>query len=153
MSLGLSVAIATFFAVGGALSMALKKPGNVAPRFAILWPLLVASFLFFESQLYGQLHTSIEGVAWVVTAYNAAVAVVALGLVLFVHRLRATSVLVTGLLVFMAASIACSLSGSLGFLIAARTVQGVGAALLLAGIVGHELASLKFEVHGQPSPP
>ena len=84
-------------------------------------------------QLYGQLHTSIEGVAWVVTAYNAAVAVVALGLVLFVHRLRATSVLVTGLLVFMAASIACSLSGSLGFLIAARTVQGVGAALLLAG--------------------
>src|SRR5438477_933362 len=55
MSLGLSVAIATFFAVGGALSMALKKPGNVAPRFAILWPLLVASFLFFESQLYGQL--------------------------------------------------------------------------------------------------
>lgn len=84
-------------------------------------------------QLYVQLHTTIEGVAWVVTAYNAAVAVVALGLVLFVHRLNATSVLVAGLLVFMAASIACSLAGSLGFLIAARTVQGVGAALLLAG--------------------
>jgi MFS family permease len=84
-------------------------------------------------QLYVQLHTSIEGVAWVVTAYNAAVAVAALGLVLFVHRLSATRVLVTGLVVFMAASIACSLAGSLAFLIAARTVQGVGAALLLAG--------------------
>ena len=30
------------------------------------------------------------------------------------------------------------------------TVQAVGAALLLAAIVGHELASLKFEAHGQP---
>ena len=84
-------------------------------------------------QLYVQLHTSIEGVAWVVTAYNAAVAVVALGLVLFVHRLDATRVLVAGLLVFMAASIACSLADSLGFLISARVVQGTGAALLLAG--------------------
>jgi len=84
-------------------------------------------------QLYVDLHTSIEGVAWVVTAYNAAVAVVALGLVLFVHRLNATRVLVAGLLLFTAASIACSLAGSLGFLISARIVQGVGAALLLAG--------------------
>jgi len=84
-------------------------------------------------QLYVQLHTTIEGVAWVVTAYNAAVAVAALGLVMFVHRLSATAVLVAGLVVFMAASIACSLADSLAFLIAARTVQGVGAALVLAG--------------------
>ncbi len=32
-------------------------------------------------------------------------------------------------------------------------VQAAGAALLLCAIVGHELASLKFEDHGQPSPP
>jgi drug/metabolite transporter (DMT)-like permease len=31
--------------------------------------------------------------------------------------------------------------------------QAVGAALVLAAIVGHELASVKFEIHGQPSPP
>jgi len=31
-------------------------------------------------------------------------------------------------------------------------VQALGAGLLLAAIVGHELASLKFEPHGQPSP-
>ena len=31
--------------------------------------------------------------------------------------------------------------------------QAVGAALVLAAIVGHEIASLKFESHGQPSPP
>ena len=32
-------------------------------------------------------------------------------------------------------------------------LQALGAALLLVAIVGHELASLKFEVHGRPSPP
>ena len=32
-------------------------------------------------------------------------------------------------------------------------LQAVGAALVLVAIVGHELASLKFEVHSEPSPP
>jgi drug/metabolite transporter (DMT)-like permease len=32
-------------------------------------------------------------------------------------------------------------------------VQALGAALLVVAIVGHELASLKFELHGNPSPP
>jgi predicted MFS family arabinose efflux permease len=83
--------------------------------------------------LYGQFHTSITGVSWVLTAYNAAVAVAALALVLLVHRARAAAVLGSGLLVFLAASVACSLASSLPFLVGARVVQGVGAALLLAG--------------------
>jgi drug/metabolite transporter (DMT)-like permease len=32
-------------------------------------------------------------------------------------------------------------------------LQAAGAAIVLAAIVGHELASLKFEVHHEPSPP
>ena len=32
-------------------------------------------------------------------------------------------------------------------------LQAVGAALVLAAIVGHELASVKFDVHGHPTPP
>ena len=32
-------------------------------------------------------------------------------------------------------------------------LQAIGAAVVLAAIVGHELASLKFEAHGRPSPP
>jgi MFS family permease len=84
-------------------------------------------------ELYGHFNTSIEGVSWVVTAYNLAVALAALLLVLFVHRLNAAWVLGGGLVVFLAASIACAASQSLGFLIGARSVQGIGAALLLVG--------------------
>jgi MFS family permease len=84
-------------------------------------------------QLYGRFDTTIEGVSWVLTAYNVAVAAVAIALVLFVHRLRAALVLAAGIALFLAASVACAAAGSLAFLIAARCVQGAGAALLLAG--------------------
>ena len=84
-------------------------------------------------QLYTQFDTSIIGVSWIVTSYNAAVAVTALALVFFVHRLRARLVFAVGASLFLAATIACAASQSLSFLIAARSVQGVGAGLLLAG--------------------
>ncbi len=84
-------------------------------------------------QLYARFNASIEGVAWVLTAYNVAVAVAAIALVLFVHRVRGKLVLAAGLVLFLVASIACATAGSLPFLIGARCVQGVGAALLLAG--------------------
>jgi MFS family permease len=84
-------------------------------------------------ELYARLHTTIVGVSWVISAYNAAVAGVALGLVLLVQRFRAAPVLSVGLAVFAGASIACAVAGDLATLVAARTVQGAGAALLLAG--------------------
>ena len=84
-------------------------------------------------ELYAQLHTSIEGAAWVVTAYNAALAAVALVLVLVVHRLHAGLALAAGLAVFLGASTACALADTLPFLVVSRAVQGAGAALLLAG--------------------
>jgi predicted MFS family arabinose efflux permease len=84
-------------------------------------------------QLYTRFETSITGVSWVVTSYNAAVAVSALALVFFVHRFRARLVFGSGALVFLVATIACASAQSLSFLIAARCVQGAGAGLLLAG--------------------
>jgi predicted MFS family arabinose efflux permease len=84
-------------------------------------------------QLYTRFETSITGVSWVVTSYNLAVAVTALALVFFVHRFRPRLVFGAGVLLFLAATIACAVAQSLWFLIAARSVQGVGAGLLLAG--------------------
>jgi predicted MFS family arabinose efflux permease len=93
-------------------------------------------------QLYTRFDTSITGVSWVVTAYNAAVAVTALALVFFVHRFRARFVFAAGVSVFLVATIACALAQSLAFLIAARSVQGVGAGLLLAGALPLTSASV-----------
>jgi MFS family permease len=84
-------------------------------------------------ELYTRFHTTIEGVSWVVTGYNLAVAAAALALVFFVHRLRSATVLGLGLVTFTAASLVCSLANSLSLLVGARCLQGAGAALLLAG--------------------
>src|SRR5271154_1366467 len=83
--------------------------------------------------LYGQLHTTIVGVSWVITAYNAAVAVVALALVLVVRRISAMWLFGAGLVVFAGASTACALSNELSGLLVARCIQGAGGAMLLAG--------------------
>jgi hypothetical protein len=83
-------------------------------------------------ELYRRFHTTIEGVSWVVTAYNLAVAATALSLVFLVHRAGTRMLLAAGLALFLAASLACAAAGSQGFLIGARSVQGIGAALLLA---------------------
>jgi MFS family permease len=84
-------------------------------------------------ELYATFDTTIEGVAWVITSYNLVLAVGALALVLITHRIRANRLLAAGTVVFLAAGVACALSDSIGFLIAARSVQGLGGALLLAG--------------------
>jgi MFS family permease len=84
-------------------------------------------------ELYATFDTTIEGVAWVITSYNLVLAVCALALVLVAHRIRANLLLAAGTIVFLAAGVACALSDSIAFLIAARSVQGLGGALLLAG--------------------
>ena len=83
--------------------------------------------------LYGAFDTSIVGVAWVITSYNLVVAVLAFGLVPFAHRASPARLTALGLGLFLAASAGCAASQSLAMLIAFRCVQGVGAALLLAG--------------------
>jgi MFS family permease len=87
-------------------------------------------------QLYGELHTSIVGVSWVLTAYNAAVAVAAFAVLPIRNRVSSRGLYGAGVVAFLVASAVCAASGSLTLLISARVVQGLGAALLLAGSVG-----------------
>lgn len=75
---------------------------------------------------------SFRQVQWVVVAYllaNTALVVVAGRLGDSLGRRR---MLMTGLVVFTAASLLCGLASSLWMLVAARAVQGTGAALLMA---------------------
>jgi MFS family permease len=83
--------------------------------------------------LYGHLHTTIVGVSWVITAYNASVAVVALALLIVVRRTSADWLFACGLVIFAASSTACALSNELSVLLVARCLQGAGGAMLLAG--------------------
>src|SRR5438128_1336564 len=87
-------------------------------------------------QLYGEFSTTVVGVSWVLTAYNAAVAAAALAVLPIRRRFSSARLYGTGVAVFMVASIVCAAASSLALLIAARVAQGLGGALLLAGSVG-----------------
>ena len=84
-------------------------------------------------ELYVALDTSIVGISWVITAYNLVVFVATFALLPVARRVRPAPLVLAGLVVFLAASIACGFSDGLTFLIAARAVQGLGGAMLLAG--------------------
>jgi MFS transporter, DHA2 family, methylenomycin A resistance protein len=77
------------------------------------------------------LHGGVAGLQWVVDAYTLSFAGLLLTGGALAERLGGRRVFGAGLVVFAAASAACGLAPGLGFLIAARLVQGVGAALLV----------------------
>ena len=83
--------------------------------------------------IYGAFDTSIVGVSWVITAYNLVVAVMAFALVPVLRRVDVALITRLGLVLFAAGSIGSAASSSLSLLIGFRCVQGVGAAMLLAG--------------------
>ena len=86
--------------------------------------------------LYIEFGASIPAVSWVLTSYALAVAVAGLiGLALF-RRVSGTALAIVGGAVFASASLVAGFAPDLTSLIAARLVQGVGAAALLAGSLG-----------------
>jgi EmrB/QacA subfamily drug resistance transporter len=83
------------------------------------------------STIRRDLDASIEALEWTVNAYNLSFAVLlptgaALG-----DRLGRRCMFAAGLALFVAASAACALAGSAPWLIAARALQGAGAALVM----------------------
>ena len=71
--------------------------------------------------------------AWVVTAYNLVLAVVALVLVRVAPRLDSARLALAGGVIFLVASLACSVAPEVWSLVAFRALQGLGATLLLLG--------------------
>ena len=68
------------------------------------------------------------GVSWVLTGYNLVLALAAVPAALWLRDGAPQRLMVAGLLVFAAASAVCALAGSLGLLVAARGLQGLGGA-------------------------
>jgi DHA2 family methylenomycin A resistance protein-like MFS transporter len=91
------------------------------------------------------LGAGVSGVQWVVDAYTLTFAALILSAGALGDRIGARRVLLAGFCVFIAASVACGASASIGMLVGARLVQGAGAAALGA-------CSLALLSHTYPDP-
>jgi EmrB/QacA subfamily drug resistance transporter len=94
----------------------------------VLDNLIVASAL---PSIERSMHTSLGNAQWVLDAYILTFAVLILTGAAFGERFGRRRVFIAGLVIFTAASALGALAGSLGALVAARTVQGVGSAILM----------------------
>jgi EmrB/QacA subfamily drug resistance transporter len=77
------------------------------------------------------LHASLAALEWTINAYTLSLAVLLLTGAALGERFGRRRMLVVGVSVFTAASAACALSPDVGALIAARAVQGAGAAMMM----------------------
>jgi EmrB/QacA subfamily drug resistance transporter len=77
------------------------------------------------------LHASVSGLQWVVTGYLVTVAALLLLAGALADHFGRRRVLAAGLLVMLAASLACAAAPNVATLIAARMVQGAGGALVI----------------------
>ena len=85
---------------------------------------------------------SVETLQWAVNAYNLSFAVLLLTGAALGDRFGRRRLFVAGVILFTLASAGCALAGSAGWLIAARFVQGAGAALVMP--IGMAMLSAAF---------
>ncbi|MFI5664183.1 MFS transporter [Streptomyces sp. NPDC051684] len=92
-----------------------------------------------------RLGAGMTGLQWIVDAYVLLVAMLLLSGGVFADRFGRKRVYLSGVAVFTAASVLCSVAPSVGWLVAGRVLQGVGAAALSP-------ASLALLVAAYPAP-
>src|SRR3954468_17179127 len=83
------------------------------------------------SRIRLDLGTSVEQLEWTVNAYSLSFAVLLMTGAALGDRFGRRRLFTTGLALFTAASVACALAPGVNWLIAARTLQGAGAALVM----------------------
>ena len=101
---------------------------SVASCMAALDTLVVATAL---TTIRLDLGASIEQLEWTVNAYNLSFAVLLMTAAALGDRFGRRRMFASGVGLFALASAACALAPTIGWLIAARAVQGVGAALIM----------------------
>jgi EmrB/QacA subfamily drug resistance transporter len=117
-----------------------------APLFMIMLDNTVVSVALPTIQ--SSLETSLSQLEWVVNAYAMVFAVSLLSGGKLADYLGRRRIFVVGLAVFTLSSLACGLSSSGGELIAARAVQGVGAALMLPATLSIITATFPVKERG-----
>jgi MFS family permease len=115
------------------------EPKDDGPRWVLALTSVVSFMVSLDSQVVAtalpvirvHLHASLAALEWTVNAYTLSFAVLLLTGAAVGERLGRRRMLAAGVGLFTAASAACALAPNVGALIAARTVQGAGAALML----------------------
>jgi EmrB/QacA subfamily drug resistance transporter len=95
------------------------------------------------------LHASIDQLEWTVNAYGLSFAVLLMTGAALGDRFGRRKLFIGGLVLFVAASAACALSSDVTFLIAARAVQGAGAAIVAPTALSLLSAAFPPERRGQ----
>ena len=107
-----------------------------------LWPLVLTSGAFFMAALdllvvitalpdvHRELRAGTEMLQWTVNAYSLATAAGIVTAAALADRYGRRRMFAVGLAIFTTASAACALAPGVEFLVAARAVQGVGAAII-----------------------
>lgn len=135
-------------------------PAEVVPRFREKWILaatVIASTMAFSDMtivnvalpvLQRDLGATFSGLQWVVESYTLMLSTLILvgGAIGDIYGRR--RVFTIGIVIFAVASAACGVSQNAGFLIAARAVQGLGAALMMPGSLAIVSASFPRERQG-----
>ncbi|MGN6678679.1 MAG: DHA2 family efflux MFS transporter permease subunit [Streptosporangiaceae bacterium] len=115
----------------------------MSARSRTIWTFVITSAALFMASLDNlvvttalpsirdHLHSSLEGLQWTVNAYTLTFAVLLLTGAALGDRYGRRRMFVIGLAVFTGGSAAAALAPGIGWLIAARAVQGVGAAILI----------------------
>ncbi len=113
--------------------------GRVRRLFVLVAVLAAVAVAFADSSivvlalpdLLFRWHTSIESVSRIVTAYNVAVAVASVGLLVFARRRSPVVLARVGLGLFLVGCVLCGAAWDLWPLVGFRVLQGLGGALLL----------------------
>jgi EmrB/QacA subfamily drug resistance transporter len=115
----------------------------MSARSRTIWTFIITSAALFMASLDNlvvttalpsirdHLHSSLEGLQWTVNAYTLTFAVLLLTGATLGERYGRRRMFIVGLGLFTAGSAAAALAPGIGWLIAARAVQGVGAAMLI----------------------
>ena len=115
----------------------------MSARGRTIWTFIITSVALFMASLDNlvvttalpsirdHLHASLEGLQWTVNAYTLTFAVLLLTGAALGDRYGRRRMFIAGLGLFTVGSAAAALAPGIGWLIAARAVQGVGAAVLI----------------------
>src|SRR5262249_22661980 len=115
-----------------------RRPAGHAPRWALAVAILGSRMGFLDGTVVNvalpvmqrELGATVDGVQWIVEAYALLLASLVLVGGALGDRLGRRRVFLEGVVLFALASAGCGVAPTLASLVAARAIQGIGAALL-----------------------